>query len=94
MRCTAVYRAPNAFQAEACRTGTLYVVNIVSAQGSVLSEVAFNSETGCLGANTVKVTWPTETTAVVDSHFSAPLYHPHSMIIDHRCPKPFVRCLF
>ena len=42
-------------QAEACKTGTLYVVNIVSAQGSVLSEVAFNSETGCLGANTVQV---------------------------------------
>ncbi len=42
-------------QAEACRTGQLYVVNILSAQGSVLSEVAFNSETGCMGANTVKV---------------------------------------
>lgn len=45
-------------QAEACRTGTLYVVNVVSAQGSVLSEVAFNSETGCLGANTVQVWCP------------------------------------
>ncbi len=44
-------------QAEACKTGTLYVVNIISAQGNVLSEVAFNSQTGCLGANTVKV-WP------------------------------------
>ena len=42
-------------QAEACKTGTLYVVNVISAQGSVLSEVAFNSETGCLGANTVQV---------------------------------------
>ena len=31
------------------------MVNILSAQGSVLSEVAFNSETGCMGANTVKV---------------------------------------
>ncbi len=42
-------------QAEACKTGTLYMVNVISAQGSVLSEVAFNGETGCLGANTVQV---------------------------------------
>ena len=42
-------------QAEACRVGQLYVVNIVSAQRNVLSEVVFNSDTGCMGANTVKV---------------------------------------
>ena len=42
-------------QAEACRVGQLYVVNIVSAQRTVLSEVVFNSDTGCMGANTVKV---------------------------------------
>jgi hypothetical protein len=42
-------------QVEACKTEQLYVVNVLSAQGSVLSEVAFNSETGCMGANTVKV---------------------------------------
>ena len=41
-------------QAEACRVGQLYVVNIVSAQRNVLSEVVFNSGTGCMGANTVK----------------------------------------
>lgn len=42
-------------QAEACRVGQLYVVNIVTAQRNVLSEVVFNSDTGCMGANTVKV---------------------------------------
>ena len=42
-------------QAEACRVGQLYVVNIVSVQRNVLSEVVFNSDTGCMGANTVKV---------------------------------------
>ncbi|KAK9918667.1 hypothetical protein WJX75_005803 [Coccomyxa subellipsoidea] len=40
---------------EACRSGMLYLVNVVGKDGSVLSEVAFNSQTGCIGANTVQV---------------------------------------
>ncbi|BDA51523.1 hypothetical protein COCOBI_19-0790 [Coccomyxa sp. Obi] len=40
---------------EACRSGMLYVVNVVGKDGSVLSEVAFNSQTGCMGANTLQV---------------------------------------
>jgi hypothetical protein len=43
-------------QVEACKSGQLYVVNVVDGNGSVLSEVAFNSDTGCLGANSVEVT--------------------------------------
>ena len=42
-------------QVEACRSGMLYVVNVVGKDGGVLSEVAFNSQTGCIGANTVQV---------------------------------------
>lgn len=44
-----------AVQVEACRSEMLYVVNVVGKDGSVLSEVAFNSQTGCIGANTVQV---------------------------------------
>ncbi|CAL8465732.1 g5268 [Coccomyxa elongata] len=40
---------------EACRSGMLYVVNVVGKDGNVLSEVAFNSQTGCIGANTLQV---------------------------------------
>lgn len=43
-------------QVEACKAGRLYVVNVVGQDGAtVISEVAFNSDTGCIGANTVKV---------------------------------------
>lgn len=42
-------------QVEACKSGQLYVVNVVSRQGAVLSELTFNAQTGCLGANTVQV---------------------------------------
>lgn len=45
----------DAVQVEACRSGMLYLVNVVGKDGSVLSEVAFNSQTGCFGANTVQV---------------------------------------
>ncbi len=45
----------NAVQVEACRSGMLYVVNVVDKDGNVLSEVAFNSQTGCIGANTLQV---------------------------------------
>ena len=31
------------------------MVEVVSSQGEVLSELVFNAQTGCLGANTVQV---------------------------------------
>lgn len=48
-------QAQDSAQVEACRSGVLYVVNVVGKNGTVLSEIAFNSQTGCLGANTVQV---------------------------------------
>ena len=44
-------------QVEACQAGQVYLVEVVSSQGQVLSELVFNAQTGCLGANTLQVGW-------------------------------------